>query len=203
MPPGTPDEIQPPAEPLSHAAHQQSHQVQQPPAVAIAPTQGGLQRRSVLRAALLAGAIAGAGSLVPFMPFMVLCMVAAGGMSIAFYSRREPDITVTAGMGLKIGALAGLFGFLMNAIMSTLSMLSASTRSVLRGEMMERLKDAMASNSDQAATDMLKRIGDQLSTPGGLAFIFTLALAVLAVFFVVFSGIGGAIGAALFGRKHQ
>jgi hypothetical protein len=137
------------------------------------------------------------------MPFILLCMVAAGGMSIAFYTRRQPDRTVTAGDGLKIGALAGLFGFLMNALLSTLSMLSANSRSALRGEMMNRLKEGMASSSDPTATDLLRRIGDRLSTPEGLALIFTLALAVLAVFFVVFSGLGGAIGASLFGRKQR
>jgi hypothetical protein len=137
------------------------------------------------------------------MPFILLCMVAAGGISIAFYTRREPDKTVKASDGLRIGALAGMFGFLINAILSTLSMLSATVRAGTRTQMMDRLKEAMAANSDPQATDMLRRIGDQLNTPGGLAFIFTLALAVLAVFFIVLSGLGGAIGATLFGRRHQ
>jgi hypothetical protein len=136
------------------------------------------------------------------MPFIVLCMVAAGGMSIAFYTRREPDKTVTAGNGLRIGALAGMFGFLINALLSTLSMLSATSRAALRSEMMGRLKEAMATSSDPQATELLRRIGDQLNTPGGLAFIFTFALLVLALFFIVFSGLGGAIGASLFGRHH-
>jgi len=137
------------------------------------------------------------------MPFILLCMVAAGGMSIAFYMRREPERVVKAGDGLRIGALAGMFGFLINATLSTLSMLSPTIRAATRGQMMDRLKEAMATSSDPQATDMLRRIGDQLNTSGGLAFIFTLALAVLAVFFIVFSGLGGAIGASLFGRKHQ
>jgi hypothetical protein len=50
---------------------------------------------------------------------------------------------------------------------------------------------------------MLRRLGDQLNTPGGLALIFTFALLVLAVLFVVFGGLGGAIGAALFGRRQE
>lgn len=106
-------------------------------------------------------------------------------------------------MGLRVGALAGMFGFLMNATLSTLSMFSATSRSALRGEMMARLKEAIASSSDPQATDLLRRIGDQLNTPSGLATIFTLALAVLAIFFVVFGGLGGAIGASLFGRRHS
>jgi hypothetical protein len=124
-------------------------------------------------------------------------------MSVAFYSRREPEAEVRASTGLKIGALAGFFGFLMNASLSSLSMLSQSSRSALRAEMMNRLNEAIAASSDPTATDMLRRVGGQLSTPSGLATIFVLALAVLAIFFVLFSGIGGAIGASLFGRRHR
>jgi hypothetical protein len=202
MPPGTPDDAQPPAEPLSHAAHQLPPR---PPTIPVTPkpTGSGLQRRSVLRAALLAGALAGLGSLVPFMPFILLCMVACGGMSIAFYTRREPHQTVTAGGGLRIGSLAGMFGFFINATLSTVSMLSANSRAAMRGEMMNRLKEAMASSSDPAATDMLRRLGDQLNSPSGLAMLFTFALLVLAVLFVVFGGLGGAIGATLFGRRQE
>lgn len=156
-----------------------------------------------MRAALWAGVLAGLGSLVPFMPFILLCMVASGGMSIAFYTRREPHQTVTAGSGLRLGALAGMFGFFINATLSTVSMLSATSRTAMRGEMMNRLKEAMAGSTDPAATDMLRRLGDQLNTPGGLALIFTFALLVLAVLFVVFGGLGGAIGATLFGRHQQ
>lgn len=157
----------------------------------------------MLRAALWAGVLAGLGSLVPFMPFILLCMVASGGMSIAFYTRREPHHTVKAGNGLRIGALAGMFGFFINATLSTISMLSATSRNAMRGEMTDRLKEAMASSSDPSATDMLRRLGDQLNTPSGLALIFAFALIVLAVLFVVFGGLGGAIGATLFGRRQE
>jgi hypothetical protein len=138
------------------------------------------------------------------MPFIVLSMIAAGGISIAFYMRLEPEKVVKVGAGLRIGALAGLFGFLINALLSTLSMLVASNRAALRSEMMTRWKEAMASSSsDPQTTEMLRRIGDQLKTPSGLAFIFTFGLLVLAAFFIIFGGLGGAIGATLFGRHHH
>ncbi len=193
--------MQPPAEPLGHAAHSQTP-VQFGVTKGAPVSPGSLRGRSAIRAALLAGVIAGLGSMIPFMPFIILCMVAAGGMSVAFYSRREPDATVLPRTGLKVGALAGLVGFLLNASMSTLSMLSAASRAALRTEMMTRLQEAMGSTSDPATLDMLRRIGDQLSTPRGLAFVFTLGIAVLAVFFVAFGGLGGAIGAFLFGRRE-
>ncbi len=204
MPPGTPDEVQPPAEPLRHGFAPHEREVPAAPLpTSLNRTPSAVRLSSARRAALWAGIIAGVGSLVPFMPFILLCMIAAGGMSVAFYSRREPEAEVRASTGLKIGALAGFFGFLMNASLSSLSMFSAASRAALRAEMANRLKEAMASSSDPAATDMLRRVGDQLNTPGGLATIFVLALAVLAVFFVLFGGLGGAVGASLFGRRNR
>ena len=162
----------------------------------------GTRVSSARRAALWAGVIAGLGSLVPFPPFIFLCMIAAGGMSVAFYSRYEPNSEVRASTGFKIGALAGLFGFLMNACLSSFSMFSQATRSALRSEMSSRIQEAIANSSNADTANMMRKFGDQLNTTGGLVTLFLLALAFLGVLFVLFSGVGGAVGASLFGRRR-
>lgn len=124
-------------------------------------------------------------------------------MSVAFYSRREPDVEVRASLGMKLGALAGFFGFVMNAILSSLGMLSMETRSALRSQLASRIEEAVASSKDAAATDMLRKLGEQLNTTGGLIILFAIALAALGLFFVLFGGLGGAIGASLFGRRKS
>ncbi|MGE5137916.1 MAG: hypothetical protein ACM3JD_00525 [Rudaea sp.] len=124
-------------------------------------------------------------------------------MSIAFYSRQEPDATVRASTGFKIGALAGLFGFLMNAFLSTSILLSATARSALRVEMANRVKEAIAASTDPSSTEILRKVSDQLNTPAGLAILFVVAMVLLGVFFVLLSGIGGAIGASLFGHRRS
>ncbi|MGE5110804.1 MAG: hypothetical protein ACM3JB_08115 [Acidobacteriaceae bacterium] len=201
MPPGTPDEVQPPAEPLQHGFHPEGEEFRPSfhAPTDLRPRKGRLS--SARRAALWAGVIAGIGSLVPFAPFIFLCMIAAGGMSVAFYSRREPDVEVRASLGMKLGALAGFFGFVMNAILSSLGMLSMETRSALRSQLASRLQEAVASSKDAATTDMLQKLGEQLNTTGGLLTLFAIALAALGLFFVLFGGLGGAIGASLFGRR--
>jgi uncharacterized membrane protein len=83
------------------------------------------ERRVVIFSALAAGFAAGIGSLVPFVPFITLCMVAAGGIAITLYKRRMPYVSVPARRGFRIGALAGFFGFLLNAVTSVLGMFSA------------------------------------------------------------------------------
>ena len=161
------------------------------------------ERRVVIFSALTAGFAAGIGSLVPFVPFIMLCMVAAGGMAVTLYKRRLPYVSVPTRRGFRIGALAGLFGFLLNAATSVFGMLSAGNRTALREAMQERLKEALAVNSDPAAKQMVKHLGDMVSTPGGLAAVFAFSLCLFGLLFVLLSGIGGAIGAALFGKKAQ
>lgn len=161
------------------------------------------ERRVVIFSALAAGFAAGIGSLVPFVPFITLCMVAAGGIAITLYKRRMPYVTVPARRGFRIGALAGFFGFLLNAVTSAFGMLSAENRVALRDAMQERLKEALAVNSDPSAQQMVKNLGDMVSTPTGLAAVFVFSLCLFGLLFVLLSGIGGAIGAALFGKKMQ
>ncbi len=161
------------------------------------------ERRVVIFSALAAGFAAGIGSLVPFVPFITLCMVAAGGLAITFYKRRMPYVSVPARRGFRIGALAGFFGFLLNASMSAFGMFSAENRTALHEAMQERLKEALSVNSDPAAQQMVKNLGNMISTPGGLAAIFAFSLCLFGLLFVLLSGIGGAIGAALFGKRVQ
>jgi hypothetical protein len=159
------------------------------------------ERRVVIFSALAAGFAAGLGSLVPFVPFITLCMVAAGGIAITLYKRRMPYVSVPARRGFRIGALAGFFGFLFNATISVFGMLSLESRVELRAAMQERLNEALSVNSDPAAQEMVKNLGNMISTPGGLATLFAISLGLFGLIFVFLSGLGGAIGATLFGRK--
>ncbi len=161
------------------------------------------ERRVVIFSALAAGFAAGIGSLVPFVPFITLCMVAAGGIAITLYKRRMPYVSVPARRGFRIGALAGLFGFLLNAATSVFGMFSAENRVALRDAMQERLKEALSVNSDPSAQQMVKNLGDMVSTPAGLAAVFAFSLGLFGLLFIFLSGVGGAIGAALFGKKTQ
>jgi hypothetical protein len=151
----------------------------------------------------MAGAAAGLGSLIPFVPFITLSMVAAGGLAVTLYKRRVPYGSVAARGGFRIGSLAGFFGFLLNASASLMGMISAENRSAVRAAMEERVKEAMSINPDPSAQQMLKQLSDWISTPSGLAGVFGCSLLLFGLVFVILSGIGGSIGAALFGKKEQ
>ena len=81
-------------------------------------------------------------------------------------------------------------------------MLSEQNRAALRDAMHERLKEAMSVNSDPSAQQMLNNLGDMISTPGGLAALFAFSLLMFGLIFVLLGGIGGSVGAALFGKKN-
>jgi len=190
--PGASGEAQPPAEPI-------------PPGSAVLATTrraDPLERRAVIFSALLAGFAAGLGTLLPFVPVITLSMVAAGGIAVTLYKRKMPYVSVSARRGFRLGALAGFFGFLLNAGASVMGMLSGENRAALRDAMHERLKEAMSVNSDASAQQMLNNIGDMISTPGGLAALFAFSLLIFGLIFVLLGGIGGSVGAALFGKKN-
>ena len=190
---GASGEAQPPAEPIPPGS-----------APALAPTRRAdpLDRRAVIFSALLAGFAAGLGTLLPFVPVITLSMVAAGGIAVTLYKRKMPYVSVSVRRGFRLGALAGLFGFLLNAGASVMGMLSGENRAALRDAMHERLKEAMSVNSDASAQQMLNNIGDMISTPGGLAALFAFSLLIFGLIFVLLGGIGGWVGAALFGKKN-
>ncbi len=186
-------EAQPPAEPISPGSA---------PALATMRRADPLDRRAVIFSALLAGFAAGLGTLLPFVPVITLSMVAAGGIAVTLYKRKMPYVSVPARRGFRLGALAGFFGFLLNAGASVIGMLSEQNRSALRDAMHERLKEAMSVNSDPSAQQMLNNIGNLISTPGGLAALFAFSLLMFGLIFVLLGGIGGSVGAALFGKKN-
>ena len=191
--PGDSGEAQPAGEPISPGSA---------PALATTRRADPLDRRAVIFSALLAGFAAGLGTLLPFVPVITLSMVAAGGIAVTLYKRKMPYVSVSARRGFRLGALAGFFGFLLNTGASVIGMLSEQNRAALRDAMHERLKEAMSVNSDPSAQQMLNNIGNLISTPGGLAALFAFSLLMFGLIFVLLGGIGGSVGAALFGKKN-
>jgi hypothetical protein len=195
LPPGTPEELQPPAEPVTPEPRREWNR--QP--IYDVP---GMDWKSARRSALIAGIIGGIGSLVPAGVFIAFWILAAGGISITIYRRRTPHSQVSAVNGFRIGAMTGFLAFIFNAILTSLGMLSASTRAQLRGSLQQKLSELVANTPDQAAQQTLRNLADWISTPGGLAAMVALTLFFAAMFFFIIAGIGGSIGASLFG-KHE
>lgn len=178
LPPGTPGELQPPAQPVPLGSTK-------------------LRSSATLPAAAMAGVIMGLLSLVPVVSVgCCLWMILGGMLVVRFYQSRAPGI-VTGGMGARLGALSGVFGFVVFAIGTAVKI--AFGGDALKQEMVRQLHESAARNPDPNA----QQITERLTTPEGLTLLLVLVLIAFFVGFILFSSIGGAIGAAVFGKRQQ
>jgi len=169
-----------------------------------APQIGAIQWDIAWRGALLAGAGAAVLTAVPFVSLgCCLWMLGAGMLSVALYQRRAPGTLITPGMGMKLGALAGVFGFAINAVVTTVSFVTFRSNSDFRRAMQEQMEKQMASNPDPKVQEMVQRMLAWMATPQGAATLVVLVLIMMAVMFVLFCSAGGALGASMFGRRRE
>jgi uncharacterized membrane protein len=106
-------------------------------------------------------------------------------------------------MGIKLGALAGVFGFMINAVLTVVSFVLFRSSVDFRRAMQEQMQKQMASNPDPKAQEILQHFMDWMSSPQGAATMVVLILLVLGVVFVVITAAGGALGASMSGRKRE
>lgn len=196
LPPGTPDEVQPPAEPVNLQPHTEW---QQRP-VMHAPPPSAIDWKIARRVAIIAGIIGVMGSLLGVIVF--LWMVAAGGISITLYQRRVQRANISAGNGFRIGAFTGLVAGIIGGILNSLPMFSAQGRSLFREKIQQQAAAAISSNPDPTAQQMVRSLTDFVSTNSGLAVLIAVSIFVMLISFIILAGLGGTIGASIFG-KHR
>lgn len=196
LPPGTPEDLQPPAEPL--VSEPEEYPIRH---VLAPPAENKLIWRPALGSALVAGILAAVGTSIPIIPLAMLCMFASGGLAVTVYRRRAGFRTVTPWMGVKLGLLAGGLGFGLLALLSTFRLFAATERSELRIAFREKLQEATAATPDPQVRQTMDQFRAYIATDHGLVIMVLVFLAVAAIFFLLFSALGGALGAALFGRE--
>lgn len=172
-----------------------------PPRAGLAPPGEPIHWNQVWQGALLAGVGA---ALLCSLPFVALgslfWLLIAGALTVSMYQRRVPTAVVRPGMGMRIGALAGVFAFAITAVMSTV--LFATEGDQLRQMMEEQLRSSMAKAPDPRSQEIMQQFLAKLATPEGLATFFLWVLVLIAVVFVLFSAAGGAIGASMSARRR-
>ncbi len=165
---------------------------------------GAIQWDLAWQGALLSGAGAAVLTAIPFVSLgCCLWMLGAGALAVALYQRRTAGALITPGMGMKVGALAGVFAFVINAVVTTLSYVFVRASGDFRRAMQEQMEKRMANTPDPKAQEMMRRMMDWINTPQGAATLLVLVLVVLAAMFVLFCAAGGALGASMFGRRRE
>ncbi len=104
-------------------------------------------------------------------------------------------------MGAKLGLLAGGLGFGLLALLSTFRLFAASERTELRNAFREKMQEAAAAAADPDVRQAMEQFRGYIATDHGLIIVVLFFLAIAAMFFLLFSALGGALGAALFGRE--
>ncbi len=200
MPPGTPEDLQPPAEPMLHERN--VYVARQEPEL---PLQAGnkLIWRKAISVCLMAGLVAAVGSSVPMIPLVMLCMFASGGLAVTLYRRRVAQRTVTPWMGAKLGLLAGGMGFGVRALLMVLALFGAEQRAEVRKLLMEKIQEAAASAADPESRQIMDQLRGYIGSDHGLVVLTLAGVALLGLFLLAFSGLGGALGAAVFGRASE
>jgi len=104
-------------------------------------------------------------------------------------------------MGIKLGLLAGGSGFGLLAVLSTLRLFASSERMHLRTAFRDKLQEATAATADPEVRQAMEQFRGYIATDHGLVIMVLVFLAIAAIFFLIFSAMGGALGAFLFGRE--
>jgi hypothetical protein len=156
------------------------------------------------KGSLLCGVGAAILSAIPIVSVgCCLWMLGAGALSVTLYQKQAPGALITPGMGMRLGALAGAFGFMVNAVVTTVSFVAFRSNGDFRRAMQEQMDKQLSSNPDPKVREMAQRMVEWLATPQGVATMMVLVLVTLAVVFVLFTAAGGALGASLFGRRRE
>ncbi len=130
-----------------------------------------------------------------------LWLLGSGALSVWLYQRRVPGTVVTLGMGMRIGAAAGLIAFIVTTIWSVVRFTANSQE--FRTELQAQMEKSIASNSDPRAQELMRQFLNNLNSPQGLATFFVLMLVIMAIVFVIFGAAGGALGASTFARRRN
>lgn len=196
MPPGTPGEMQPPAQPVYPAVHLGGKPPRSDRSLFV---RSGLIAGVIGTLAILMGGLFAAGAAAALQPFAFLLMIATGGVAVTFYTRRA-HAGISTGRGLKLGLLAGFFGALLLLAITMLGLASSESRAEFRKAVTDTLNTAAAANADTAAKDFAARMISGINTTGGLVAFLLLMMGFAGVVFLILAGLGGAVGAAVFGR---
>ncbi len=170
-------------------ARLETYSVQHPAAVA--------NRRAVFRAALSAGVLAAVLSSHPVEAPPLFTLPLAGFLCVLLCRRGSIALNPTPRSGFRLGAWAGIAAFVVLIMLSAMQVLGFHEQNKLRDRLVQAVRQAQSRSADPQARQAL----EHFLTPGGLALLMILGSAFVCLLFIILSGIGGAISAALLRRK--
>lgn len=167
------------------------------------PRPNAIQWELAWKGALMCGVGAAVLSAIPITSLgFLIWMIGAGVLSVSLYRRQMPGASITPGMGMRIGALAGVFGFALDAVFSIASFVTLRSTGNFRQLMEEQMQKQLAGNTDPKVHEMMENMLNWMNTPRGAATVIAFFLLIVGIVFVVLTAAGGAMGASFSSRRE-
>jgi hypothetical protein len=125
-------------------------------------------------------------------------MLGGGMLAVVLYRRRQHLGSMTAGLGARLGAMAGLMGFVIFGLLSLVQLLAMRGSGQLQAALQQALKTSAARSGTPEAQQMIQ----QFLTPEGMRTLLIFGIVLMLVLFVAVSSLGGAIAAAISGKRE-
>lgn len=152
------------------------------------------QHPQMLTPALIGGAVAGVLSGIPFLNCLCCFWIIGGSMLAAYLLAKESPVSLKAGDGALVGALAGISAAIVDSL---IGIPMAGIKLAVMRRMFERLAE-FAEEMPSGWETWLDRSGAGFSVAR-----FFIGLFLSAAIFAALGALGGVLGASLFGRKPQ
>lgn len=122
-------------------------------------------------------------------------MLVAGFLSVVLYRRRTLMVRITAGLGARLGTLCGLLasGIFVASVAVAVAVFHQGDR------IQQGVLEAVQKSADLTSTPPPPELVEFLKTPSGLMFVVLMWVLVT----LALAAAGGALGAALLGRKNH
>jgi len=132
---------------------------------------------------------------------LLLSLLLGGALVVYLYRRGRPNDSVSAGAGIRMGAAAGVMAFVL--LMLLLAGDVAIGHFVLHHSMMSDLHDQLQQSINNNPNPQVREVGPTLLTPSGMNALILVSMFLGFAMFLLFCGLGGAVGALLFGRPNK
>jgi hypothetical protein len=149
----------------------------------------------MLTPALIGGLIAGVLTAIPFVSCLCCIWIIGGGFVAAYFLSKDSPVVLTTGDGAIVGVFAGIFGAVIDALVSI------PFDAMMRDS--KFINEAMQKMSEYTGElpDYVVNVLEQITSGEFSLSLFLLGLVFSMLIFAAFSALGGIIGISLFKKK--
>lgn len=132
--------------------------------------------------------------------YPIVAILIMGFLAALFYGQSHPGSAMKPTIGIRLGALSGLFSSGFITLVTALGTLIPEVRDKFHEQTLEYVRNAAAS---QPSNPQLQGLLEHLKTPEGFVLVVVAFAVVFVTLAIVLSSLGGALAAAILGRRKR